>query len=168
MNTLGTFYNELAARLLTIVGEDENPIIKHVDFWNFQITPEGMDTFPFPAVFIELGELPWQSVGKQLQVATLPLTLHVVSTAKYRSEFGGQFAAKFLEHLELISAINYQLSGWNGSVNGSLSRTGFGFDHAHGDVIMHLMPFRCTIKDDSAMRTWTKLEGDKLKITLPL
>ncbi|MDP2723189.1 MAG: hypothetical protein Q8O72_10555 [Bacteroidales bacterium] len=167
MNVLGNFYTLLAARLLNIKNEEGVSIIQHIDFWNQQFNEDWKSPFGFPAVFLEYKTIPWQTVGRHKQLAELQFDLHIASTTKAKSQFNSQFTTRWLEHLQLIDAIHYWLSGFNGTFFGSISRTGLTPDHFYGDIINHVMSFRCTMADTSAMRVYTRVEGDILVLTLP-
>jgi len=167
MNVLGEFYKLLAAKLLNIENQDGESIIKHIDFWNQQFNEDWKTPFNFPAVFLEYKTIPFQSTGQHRQLAQLQFDLHVASTTKAKSQYDQQFTDRWLAHLQLIDLIQYWLTGFNGSFFGSISRTAITPDHFYGDIINHVMSFKCTLTDTAAMRSFTKVEGDKLIISLP-
>lgn len=168
MNVLSEFYQELGDRLQSIVDNSEQPIIKHIDMWNQQHNSDWKEPFHFPAVFLEFKTIPWQTTGKHKQLGTLQFDLHISSTTKAKSSMKSHNIDTWLEHLELLDIIHYWITAWHGDFFSSVNRIGTTPDHYYGDVISHIQSYRCTIVDESAMRSFTKLEGDKLVITFPL
>jgi hypothetical protein len=166
MNFLGQFYTDLANRLFNIVDENGKTIIQHIDLWNQQYNDDYKEVFGHPAVFLEYKSLPMQSTGRRNQLGHLAFDLHIASATKAKSSMGSQFTDRFLAHLELMDLINYWLTGWNGSYFGSIGRLGITPDHFYGDVIKHVVSYRCTIHDVSAVHQYTKVLGDKLVVTI--
>ncbi|MFK5855390.1 MAG: hypothetical protein QM503_04605 [Bacteroidota bacterium] len=168
MNALGDFYKQLATRLLNIKDAEDKSIIKHIDFWNEQYNGDWKEVFNHPAVFLEFKSIPWQSTGRHKQLGQMYFDLHIASSTKAKSSYKGQFTDLFLEHLQLNDLIHYWLTGWNGDFFGSVSRTNFATDHIYGDIIKHVQSFKCTITDKVAMRSFTRVEGDKLVVNLDI
>jgi len=166
MNFLGQFYTALADRLLNIKDADKISIIKHIDFWNQQYNEDYKEVFGHPAVFLEYKSIPFKTIGKHKQLATMQFDLHVASATKAKSSMEAQFTDRFLQHLELLDLINFWLTGWNGDFFGSLTRTALTPDHYYGDVIKHIISYQCTVNDVSAMHTYTKIMGDILVVEI--
>jgi len=166
MNALGDFYKLLAARLLNIKDENDTSIIKHIDFWNQQFNEDWKAPFNFPAVFLEFKTIPFQSTGKHRQLGQMYFDLHIASSTKAKSQYSQQFTDRFLSHLQLNDLIHYWLAGWSGEFFGSVSRTNFAHDHYYSDVVEHIQSFKCTITDTTAIKSYTKVEGDLLIVNL--
>ena len=166
MNFLSEFYKQLAEKLQGIVDQNNKSVIKHIDLWNQQYNDDYKEVFEHPAVFLEFKSVPMQSTGRHKQTGVMHFDLHIASTTKAKSGYNSQFTDRFLQHLELLDAINYWLTGWRGDFFSSISRTGIAPDHFYGDVIKHIVSYRCFVADDSAMHNYTILEGDKLVIDI--
>jgi hypothetical protein len=85
---------------------------------------------------------------------------------KAKSSYEGQFSDRFLEHLDLLDLIHFWLTGWNGENFGSLSRISSQQDHFHSDIIKHVETYKCIVQDGTAMREFTKVEGDILVVKI--
>jgi hypothetical protein len=166
MNIRAQFYKLLAQKLLNIINEQDQSIIKHVDFWNQQYNEDWKIPFNHPAVFLEIKSIPWQTTGKHKQLGEMQFDLHIASSTKAKSSYNNQFTDRFLEHLELIDLIHYWITGYNGDFFGSISRIASTHDSFYDDIIKHIESYKCTVQDVSAMRECTKVEGDKLIIKI--
>ena len=61
-------YLDIKNRLQSIIGEDEQPLIKHFDLWNRQVEFIEEETpFECPAVFVEFDRLDWRTIGNRHQ-----------------------------------------------------------------------------------------------------
>ncbi len=166
MNFLSQFYTTLAARLLNIQDANSVSIIKHIDLWNQQYNDDFKEVFGHPAVFLEYKSIPFKTIGRHQQLATMQFDLHVASSTKAKSSYEAQFTDRFLQHLDLLDLINFWLTGWHGDFFGSLSRTAITHDHFYGDVIKHIISYQCTVNDVSAVHTYAKVMGDKLVVKI--
>jgi hypothetical protein len=75
---------------------------------------------------------------------------------------------KGLAHLELLDAIHYWLSGWDkcGDYFGGMTRVNSDFDHNHNAIVAHVETYKVRLVDDSAVRPFTLIRGDLLKLVL--
>ena len=167
MNVRAEFYTAIATRLLNITeGANDTPVIKHIDFWNHQYEGDYKEVFKHPAVFLQLKQINWRSTGKHKQLGDMTFDLHIATSTKAKSAFDRMFTNRWLAHLELIDTINYWLAGWQTEGFSSLQRIGSHHDDLYGDIIKHIETYRCTVVDTAAMRSYTKVIGDKLVITI--
>ncbi len=166
MNIRAEFYNAIAERLLNISDQSISTIIKHVDFWNNQYEGDYKEVFSHPAVFIHIKDIAWHSTGKHRQLGQMEFDLHFATTTKAKSAFARQYTNHFLAHLEMIDVIHAWLAGWQHDSFSSLTRIRSHHDTLYGDIIKHIETYRCTVVDTAAMRSYTKVIGDKLVITV--
>lgn len=76
-------FNTIKAALLTIVDENEESVIKHIDRWNNQLQyAEQEQPFECPAVFIEFAPITWQPLQRGIREANVQITLHVVTDSR--------------------------------------------------------------------------------------
>ena len=164
MNIRAQFYKLLSDKLLLIKNVSNESIIKHIDFWNGQYNEDWKEPFNHPAVFLEMKTIPWQTTGRHKQIGEMQFDLHIASSTKAKSSYNNQFTDRFLEHLELIDLIHFWITTFNGDFFGSISRIGSTHDTFYSDIVKHIESYKCTVVDVSAMREFTKVEGDKLVI----
>lgn len=79
-------YNTIKETLLSMLDENEQPVIKHVDLWNQQtVLPEEEQAFDTPAVFIEFGNIQWRPLQRGVREAEVQIGLHVVTDSRVGS-----------------------------------------------------------------------------------
>lgn len=156
---LSNFYEAILARLI-----DKEVPLKYFDVWNDQLSrnadPEDTLFFNYPAIFIEMDPVEWETLGRRKQQGELNFNLIVASELLHETanietpeERGRGF-----EHLQLIDYVFAVLQGFNmvfedGSSFGSITRTGTAFDHesSGGPIIAHAVPFRTRLCDVAAV-----------------
>lgn len=95
-------FNTIKAALLTIVDENEESVIKHIDRWNNQLQfAEQEQPFECPAVFIEFAPITWQPLQRGIREANVQITLHVVTDSRVGS---WSDTIKVFEFLDTIHA----------------------------------------------------------------
>ena len=76
-------FNTIKAALLTIVDENGESVIKHIDRWNNQLQYADQEQpFECPAVFIEFAPITWQPLQRGIREANVQITLHVVTDSR--------------------------------------------------------------------------------------
>lgn len=81
MRTL--IYQTLKSAILAITDENQNPVFQHVDIWNHQLDlAEEEQPFYTPAVFIEFGDINWQTLPHGRREAVCLIILHVVTSSR--------------------------------------------------------------------------------------
>ena len=146
---INQFYEALLAQLQTKV-----PGIKFIDFWNNQfdmLNTEDEIPFNFPAVFIEIDPIEWQTLADSSQQSPAVIIMHLgVETLQETSnqELLATRAAG-MNHLPLVQDISKALHGFSGTNFGTITRIGTTFDQNYGSVKEILIPFKCLLTDNS-------------------
>jgi hypothetical protein len=165
------FYLDIVERLKLIIGPDRRQIIKTFDLWNEQWKfLDQIPAFSFPAIFIEFKSLPWTQLGKRRQATDGIICVHIGSYTLAETKDGSSNQQKGLDHLVLLDAIHYILSGWdgNGDYFGAMTRMLSEFDHNHNAVVADVETFKTRMVDDSAVHAHQDLTGVTLKIKIPI
>jgi hypothetical protein len=164
-----SFYLDTVERLKLIVDDNDQPVIKTIDLWNEQWQfIDKIPAFAFPAVFIGFKQMTWTQLGKHRQSADALIEIHVGSYSLAETKNGSVNQEKALAHLDLLDAIHYWLSGWDkcGDYFGGMTRVNSEFDHNHNATVAHVETYKVRMIDDSAVRLFSVVQGDLLKLTL--
>jgi hypothetical protein len=139
-------YEEIEAKLASILNPDGTPAFKHLHTWNQQVrdlTGEKNNdiSIPLPAVFVEIivGEITKQGEGLNHFVADLHLHIcHQLMNAE-----NGEFEQNW-EVFDLMDLVHKNLQGTKFSNTHTLVFKGFQQDFDHGNVYHLIMTFNFT------------------------
>ena len=131
-------YQQIKQTLLSIVDQNQNPVIQHVDLWNQQ-TLYAQEEQPFytPAVFIEFPDINWQHLPHGVREADIQVSLHVVTDSRVGH---WEDAADRFELLDTINAALHGLSWQDDDGNAmnpltsSISSTDSDFDELQDNI----------------------------------
>lgn len=142
-------YNTIKETLLSMLDEDEQPIIKHVDLWNQQtVVPEDEQPFDTPAVFIEFGNIQWRPLQQGVREAEAQIGLHVVTDSRVGSW------ADTIHVFELLDDINKQLHCLHTTEGkrtmDSLTLVQSQTDHDFDELQDNIETYSCHVTDASA------------------
>lgn len=142
-------YNTIKETLLSMLDEDEQPIIKHVDLWNQQtVVPEDEQPFDTPAVFIEFGNIQWRPLQQGVREAEVQIGLHVVTDSRVGSW------ADTIHVFELLDDINKQLHCLHTTEGkrtmDSLTLVQSQTDHDFDELQDNIETYSCHVTDASA------------------
>lgn len=161
---LSQFYTAILERL-----QDKEVPMEYFDLWFDQISrnddEEDALFFNYPAIFIEMQPIVWESLGRKKKLGELRFNLIVASEVPHETANieTVQERSLALEHLTLLDNVFAVLEGYNksfpeGSGIGTISKTGNSFDHESGGglILAHAIPFKCMLTDVAAMVTYIK------------
>lgn len=155
---LKSFYNDILTHLGQLVtlpadpAQEPVPVIKQKGWWNEQWANEKqLQPLKFPCVFVEFTSLPYEQLGNKVQQATATIRLHIGSRSMDEES---------VNHLDLIEAINYVITGFQGSNFGTFTRTALEVDHNHDTLVAHVLTYRVRIQDNTAIRPLVSVMGD--------
>lgn len=131
-------YKALIDRLAGIVGEDQLPLIKHVDLWNLNLEAAEEEVFDTPAVFVEFLPIEWELVKDVVRRGRIRIRLHIVTSAKGISSMGSNSIEASLNYFDVVDAINDALIGWNTADFAPLAGTESITNHDHGELIENI------------------------------
>lgn len=85
-------YQTIENALLSILDENQQPVINHVSLWNNQLLyAEEEQPFNTPAVFIEFRDIPWNILPHGRREALVTVLLHAYGELDYAAR-SGQYA----------------------------------------------------------------------------
>lgn len=143
-------YNTIKSLLSNIKNDNNKPIIKHIDLWNFQTSdPVEEQAFYLPAVFIEIGDIQYNQELKGRQDAVINFTLHVVTNARK-----GTLIQAMTANTTLCNIIHKNLWCKKGTNIGAISRIQSITDSTFTEIIENEEVYQCRIVDDSALWTY--------------
>lgn len=158
-------YNTIKETLLSMLDEDEQPIIKHVDLWNQQtVVPEDEQPFDTPAVFIEFGNIQWRPLQQGVREAEVQIGLHVVTDSRVGSW------ADTIHVFELLDDINKQLHCLHTTEGkrtmDSLTLVQSQTDHDFDELQNNIETYSCHVTDASAStRSYLPSQGVSLEVS---
>lgn len=144
-------HEALQERLLTIVDESNQPIIKQIDRWNNQPSqPEQNIPLIMPAVFIDFGEVQWTAKKKLIQEGKLTIRIYVVQENYSDTQDSSvQQAQGLSNNYDLLEKIYTKLDGFSGGKFKPLVRTTTDFDSNYSNVLVDAITFSTTYTDTS-------------------
>lgn len=137
-------FDDLKALALTV------PDVLHADLWNNQIGNE-LHELPYerPAVFIEFGQARYEEQGDGVQMATVPLTLHIV-TEFYHDTAGA--TAEQLAAWELKSQVAKRFHGYTSEHVNSLKRVEEQADTNYNNLFVFRQTYELTYYDHTTQK----------------
>jgi hypothetical protein len=139
-------------------GEIIDYAIKHFDLWNDNVDFLGMEQpAVFPLCFFEFLPIKWEQIGNRVQMGSVTVLLHIVDRLLYPTHSNSEFKSKGLEYLDLLDKINFALSGFSEEGIGTISHTKSNTNHNHEEVIESIEEFTFEAKDDTCVKTLTKI-----------
>lgn len=161
---LSQFYTAILERLTA----KEVPM-EYFDLWFDQISRNADEDdslfFNYPAIFIEMQPIQWESLGRKKKHGELRFNLIVASEVPHETANIESVEERSLglEHLTLLDNVFAALEGFNktfpeGSGIGTISKTGNSFDHQSGGglILAHGIPFKCMLTDVAATVPYIK------------
>ena len=143
-------YKALVQKLKEYTDAEGNQVFKHFDLWNEQVDfIEDETPFDVPAVFIEFGMINWNDTTQNIQRATVPVRLHVVTEWKGSECDGSLYQDKALERLDIVDGLASHLFNWShndGATNiQRMQRKASHTNHNHGELVEDIEDFTCTV-----------------------
>lgn len=144
--------------LLSILDENQQPVINHVSLWNNQLLyAEEEQPFNTPAVFIEFRDIPWNILPHGRREALVTVLLHVVTDSRL-----GRWS-EAVEVFDLLDQINAALHGLtysdeNGNAMDSLTCTLSSTDSSFDELQDNIESYTTHVTDTSPMRRYTLTE----------
>ena len=154
-------YLSIKQRLKSILGTDEEPIIKHFDLWNQQTDFLEQETpFNTPAVFIEFGEANWHQLGNRISDADLTVRLHIITRDFMQTADYSPLEMDALSYLDLIDIICSKMQGFAPAHCNRMMRTRSIPNHNHERYVDSIEEYTCRM-------TWKPLEypGQNIPVT---
>lgn len=158
---LKQFYNSIIERLNSITvaspsGGDPKPLFAQTGYWNEQWAYEAQNSpLRFPCCFVEFASMPMESIGNKVQQSTAIVKIHLGSRSLNEDD---------ISHFDIIEAVNYWISGFQGTGFSTFTRTAIEIDHNHDALVTHSITYRVRIQDDTAKRPLLRVDGDLLVI----
>lgn len=143
-------YQTIENALLSILDENQQPVINHVSLWNNQLLyAEEEQPFNTPAVFIEFRDIPWNILPHGRREALVTVILHVVTDSRL-----GRWS-EAVEVFDLLDQINAALHGLtysdeNGNAMDSLTCTLSSTDSSFDELQDNIETFSTHVTDTSA------------------
>lgn len=152
---IGNIFLEIQQTLFDIQGSDGLPIFKHFDLWNQQVSFLEKETpFEYPAIFIEFGDIDWQTGNNKTQRGDTIITIHIVTrwfnqTAKYSPS-----QVEALQYLNLPNLILKKLQSSNISQYcNNFNRIKSVINHNHESIVDSTEQYTCLVHNYEAMPT---------------
>jgi hypothetical protein len=149
-------YLDIKERLKTVKAETGEQLFQHFDLWNRQVEFIEQETpFQCPAVFVEFGQMSWQTLGNRVQECELTVRLHIVTewhadTAEYSPT-----EQQALEFLGIIDHVVKVMQGFStGYMNAWMRRLSV-TNHDHEHYVDNVEEYVCTLRDTSAVQQYT-------------
>ena len=142
-----TIYKALIDRLQGILGEDQQPLIKHIDLWNLNVEAAEEEVFDTPAVFVEFLPIDWELVKDNVRRGKIRIRLHIVTEAKGISSMGSGSIDASLTYFDVVDAINDALIGWSTEDFAPLAGTESITNHDHGELIENVEGYQTRVTE---------------------
>lgn len=161
---LSYFYQTILDRLMADTVDLPSLGIKHFDLWNHQLDESEEDEelpFLYPAAFLEIEPLQWDTLGRRLQSADCTFNIYVGCEVipETSSRESQPIRDAGLAHLALMDGITQRLFGFNdGDRIGTISRTTDKPDYFHGSIQVHVISFKCRLTDKIAVKPLTVMD----------
>lgn len=147
---LNIVYSEIEAHLIdklkTNFSVSGLPKLAGVDLWNNQVNEiEREDPVNWPMIYIEFEQIDWNTMaGLQFQQGISSIAFHVVQNTLDSS-------IKSASILQYLTEVHRALHGFSGSCFNHLVRTQIRMSNSYGNLIEHVVIYRCAIADNSAV-----------------
>ena len=149
-------YLDIKERLKTVTNEDETKLFQHFDLWNQQVEFIEQETpFDCPAVFVEFGQMNWQTFGNRVQGCDLTVRLHIVTEWHAGTADYSPTEQQALEFLDIIDRMVYVLQNFSTEyMNGWMRKTSI-TNHNHERYVDNVEEYICNLRDISAVQKYT-------------
>lgn len=163
-------YQTIENALLSILDENQQPVINHVSLWNNQLLyAEEEQPFNTPAVFIEFRDIPWNILPHGRREALVTVILHVVTDSRL-----GRWS-EAVEVFDLLDQINAALHGLtysdeNGNAMDALTCTLSSTDSSFDELQDNTERYTTHVTDTSAYKkgeTVTASPSINVRLNLP-
>ena len=163
-------YQTIENALLSILDENQQPVINHVSLWNNQLLyAEEEQPFNTPAVFIEFRDIPWSILPHGRREALVTVILHVVTDSRL-----GRWS-EAVEVFDLLDQINAALHGLtysdeNGNTMDSLTCTLSSTDSSFDELQDNIESYTTHVTDTSAYKTGETVQASpsiNMRLDLP-
>lgn len=129
------------------------PELAFFDKYRGQLDTQGMYTFPNPAVFMSFGKFEWEPLVNGSQMGKGFLKFRVVYE-NYSDSFEGAFNQDAaLAFFDFNEKVHEALQGLSGTHFSNLNRRSDEDDEDHGNLIVTIFEYDCTLIDNSANTT---------------
>lgn len=155
-----TTFNELQAQALTILADNDQPILQHIDLYNSE--PEYLKeelAFDFPVLLIDFSETTWKNQGRnqKVQVGKGLLRL-ILGQVFYSDSYHNSINQdEKLQRFNLLQAVYKAFHCLTGTHFKNLFRSKTEMDNNHSNVIWDVLEFDWELCDDSATQPIVKL-----------
>lgn len=141
-------YRHLTDLLSVMTDHAGEPLVKHIDLWNQNVQFASIDTpFNLPAVFIEFGDIHYDTVSTGIQTAEVSVILHIVTKAQPLQAGWERHTAFF----ELVDAIHNGMTRMRATDIGSFQRSYSKTNHNHEELLESIEGYTTFIEDRSAL-----------------
>ncbi|MDR1120054.1 MAG: hypothetical protein LBM08_03975 [Dysgonamonadaceae bacterium] len=164
-------YNSIVDKLKEMIDKNSQPVIRHFDIWNNNITYlQDEQPFFMPAVLIEFQPIQWRHQGNGVREAAVTVMLHVLIQRNAPTQNNQKYEDPGLCFFDLLTDINRCLHGH--------SKTSFNFghdavtatqsvtDHDFEEIQHHIEAFTCHVSDASAMPDLETVRAGGIKVVI--
>lgn len=148
--SLYTTYQEIKPYLISVLDTNFNvvgvPKLQHIDIYNdqFNMLADGKELpFLFPAILVDVSDIVWDDEGRLNQQGNGLIRFYIAQNLIDHNE-KTELALKYLDH------VHKALQGLSGTAFNKLRRTRSFLSVSHGNMIVHMMEYACSIWDKTA------------------
>ena len=130
--------------------------LKHFSLWNEQVqdiratTPENNKAIPFgfPAVFLEITPIKWNSndVSNNMKSGTTTFRIHIVQQVMGEVSAAAQ-ETRFLAQFDFVELVNAALQNYNTTAFDALDKVGEIIDHNHDSIREDVLEYNAIVYD---------------------
>lgn len=144
-------YQTIRTAVLAVTDANNNSVVGHVDIWNRQLDLiEEEQPFDTPAVFIEFGDISWQTLPHGRREAVVAVKLHVVTDSRVGRWDDAMARLSLLDDL-YAALFGLTYSDSYGNAMDSLTLAASHTDHYFDELQDNTETYSCHITDASIM-----------------
>ncbi|MDR1846743.1 MAG: hypothetical protein LBR17_01315 [Bacteroidales bacterium] len=145
-------YLSIKNAIKEIQDSDGQPIFKHFDLWNNSIAFMEKETpMALPAIFIEFLPVTWQTLGLNLQQATMQFRVHIITRWYSQTHDSSPDEDSQLDYLDYPDILFKNLQG-KSVMNGIMfDRLTSQTDHNHATLVNTIETYSAQIRDKQAI-----------------
>jgi hypothetical protein len=138
---------DIQQKVLSIVDNNNEPIIKNFDFWNNQLKFLSTENpFNSPAVFLEFHNITWHTLGCGVREGEFSFSLHVVTRFYGNTHNESPCQDSQLDFLDIPELIANILDHTRITNSSSMTLTSTSFDNNHEQYIESIDTYTCRVR----------------------
>lgn len=138
---------DIQKKVLSVVDQNKEPIIKHFDLWNNQLKfLETENPFDSPAVFLDFHNISWHTLGCGVREGEFSFSLHFVTRFYENTSSHSPCQDEQLDFLDIPEKIAKVLDCSRIMNSSTMTLTSTSFDKNHYQYIESIDTYTCRVR----------------------